>query len=156
MKLENLRPAAGSVHKVKRIARGQGSGHGGTATRGHKGDKARSGHKNKRGFEGGQTPLQRRLPKRGFKNINRVEYVAFNLDRLQQLSEKLNVTELSAELLYQIGQIRRDDLVKVLGAGEVKSALTLSVHACSESAKAAIEAAGGKITLVSAPTETAA
>lgn len=147
MELSNLRPAKGSVHKVKRIARGEGSGHGGTSTKGHKGDKARTGHKNKRGFEGGQTPMQRRLPKRGFTNINRVEYVAVNLSKLQEIADKYSVTEISAQFLYDNGYTRRDDLVKILAQGELKAKLNVSAHACSEAAKAAIEAAGGSITV---------
>jgi large subunit ribosomal protein L15 len=145
MELNNLRPASGSTHSVKRIGRGQGSGHGGTSTKGHKGDKARTGHKNKRGHEGGQTPLQRRLPKRGFKNINRVEYVPFNLAQLQAVSEKFNVTEISTAFLYEKGYIKQNDLVKILGNGEVKVALKVSANGCSEAAKNAIVAAGGSV-----------
>jgi large subunit ribosomal protein L15 len=145
MELNNLRPASGSTHKVKRIGRGQGSGHGGTSTRGHKGDKARTGHKNKRGHEGGQTPLQRRLPKRGFKNINRVEYVPFNLSQLQAVSEKFGVTSIDTTFLYENGYIKQGDLVKILGNGEIKVALTVKADGCSATAKQAIEAAGGTI-----------
>ncbi|MBL7816891.1 MAG: 50S ribosomal protein L15 [Saprospiraceae bacterium] len=148
MELNNLRPAKGSTHSEKRIGRGQGSGHGGTSTRGHKGDKARSGHKNKRGFEGGQTPMQRRLPKRGFKNPFRVEYIPFNLAQLQACAEKYGVTEITPAFLYEKGYIQRDELVKILGNGQINSALTVSAHGCSEAAKAAIEAAGGSITVV--------
>lgn len=147
MELNNLRPAKGSTHKVKRIGRGQGSGHGGTSTRGHKGDKATSGHKNKRGFEGGQTPLQRRLPKFGFKNINRVEYVAINISRLQEFADRFGVSDITPAALYEQGVIKKNDLVKVLAHGEVKSKLNVTAHACSETAKAAIEAAGGSITV---------
>ena len=156
MELNNLRPAKGSTHKIKRIGRGQGSGHGGTSTRGHKGDKARSGHKNKRGFEGGQTPMQRRLPKRGFKNPFRVEYVPFNLAQLQACAEKHGVTEITAAFLYENGYTKRDDLVKILGNGELTTALTISAHGCSDTAKAAIEAAGGTITVVAKKKKTEA
>lgn len=147
MELSNLRPAKGATHKVKRIGRGQGSGHGGTSTRGHKGDKATSGHKNKRGFEGGQTPLQRRLPKFGFKNINRVEYVAINISLLQEFADKFGATEITPAALYEQGFIKKNELVKVLATGELKSKLNVTAHACSGAAKAAIEAAGGTITV---------
>ena len=147
MELNNLRPAKGSTHRVKRIGRGQGSGHGGTSTRGHKGDKARSGHKNKRSFEGGQTPMQRRLPKRGFKNPFRVEYVPFNLAQLQACAEKHGVAEITAAFLYEKGYTKRDDLVKILANGELTTALTITAHGCSEKAKAAVEAAGGTLTV---------
>jgi large subunit ribosomal protein L15 len=147
MELNNLRPAKGSVHKAKRIGRGEGSGHGGTSTRGHKGDKARAGHKNKRNFEGGQTPMQRRLPKFGFKNINRVEYAAINLGRLQELADKTGVTDITPDVLYQNGLIKKSDLVKILASGELKAKLTISAHACSATAQSAIEAAGGTFTV---------
>ena len=147
MNLSNLKPAKGATHHGKRIARGQGSGHGGTATRGHKGDKARAGHKNKRGHEGGQTPMQRRLPKFGFKNPNREEYVAFNLANLQAFAEKHGVTDISTATLYAEGIIKKTDLVKILGNGELKSKLNVTAHACSATAKAAIEALGGTITV---------
>ncbi len=147
MELNNLRPAKGSTHKVKRIGRGQGSGHGGTSTKGHKGDKATSGHKNKRGFEGGQTPLQRRLPKFGFKNINRVDYVAINLARLQSIADSNSITDITPAVLYDLGLIKKKDLVKVLANGELTSKLNVTAHACSETAKSAIEAAGGTITV---------
>jgi large subunit ribosomal protein L15 len=147
MNLSNLKPAKGATHHGKRIARGQGSGHGGTATRGHKGDKARSGHKNKRGHEGGQTPMQRRLPKFGFKNPNREEYVAFNLANLQAFAEKHGVTDISTATLYAEGIIKKTDLVKILGNGELKSKLNVTAHACSATAKAAIESLGGTITV---------
>jgi large subunit ribosomal protein L15 len=148
MQLHNLKPAGGSVGKRKRIARGQGSGHGGTATRGHKGDKSRSGHKTKRNFEGGQMPIQMRLPKRGFKNPNRTEYVALNLGRLQDISEKFGVDTLDPATLVELGIVRKNDLIKVLGSGELNTKLTVTVHACSETAKTAIEAKGGSINLV--------
>lgn len=143
MELHNLRPASGSVHKVKRIGRGTGSGHGGTSTRGHKGDKARSGHKNKRGHEGGQTPIQRRLPKRGFKNINTITYVPFNISQLQAIAEKFSVKEITTDFLYENGYIQKNDLVKVLADGELTLALTVKADAFSESAKKAITSAGG-------------
>jgi large subunit ribosomal protein L15 len=148
MELNNLRPAKGSTHSVKRIGRGQGSGHGGTSTRGHKGDKARSGHKNKRHHEGGQTPLQRRLPKRGFKNPFRVEYIPMNLGQLQAISEKFNVTTITAEFLYENRYIQKGERVKVLGTGELTSALTVTAHGCSDTAKAAIEAKGGSVIIM--------
>ncbi|MBL4604950.1 MAG: 50S ribosomal protein L15, partial [Flavobacteriaceae bacterium] len=115
MELHNLKPAAGSVKKGKRIARGQGSGHGGTSTRGHKGAKSRSGYKSKRSFEGGQMPLQIRLPKRGFKNPNRVEFVPLNLSRLQAISEKHNLDTINMETLVASGIVRKNDRVKILG-----------------------------------------
>lgn len=148
MELHNLKPAAGSVKKRKRIARGQGSGHGGTATRGHKGDGSRSGHYNKRNFEGGQIPLQMRLPKVGFNNINTVEYVALNLDRVQYIAESLGITVIDFNTLLNAGVVRRTDKVKILGGGDLAKSLNISVHACSESAKTAIEKAGGTITIV--------
>lgn len=148
MKLGNLKPAKGAVKKGKRIARGQGSGHGGTATRGHKGDKSRSGHKLKRNFEGGQMPLQMRLPKRGFKNPNRVEYNVLNLDRLQEISDKYGLKDITLEALIEKGIVGKGDRVKVLGRGELTSAVNISVHAASESAKKAIEDKGGSLNLV--------
>mgnify|MGYP000218146461 CR=1 FL=1 len=148
MELHNLRPAKGATKRVKRIARGEGSGHGGTATRGHNGAKSRSGYKKKRGFEGGQMPLQRRIPKRGFKNVNRVDYIAVNLDRLQALSEKYGVTAISPEVLFEKGIIKKGDRVKVLGSGELTGALTVTAHGFSASAKAAVEAKGGSTTVV--------
>ena len=147
MNLSNLKPAKGATHHGKRIARGQGSGHGGTATRGHKGDKARAGNKNKRGHEGGQTPMQRRLPKFGFTNPNRVEYVALNLANLQAFADKHGVTDISTATLYAEGIIKKTDLVKILANGELKSKLNVTAHACSATAKAAIEALGGTITV---------
>jgi large subunit ribosomal protein L15 len=148
MNLHSLRPAAGSNKKGKRIARGQGSGKGGTSTKGHKGAKARTGHNEKRHFEGGQMPLHMRLPKRGFKNVNRVEYVAFNLGRLQTYIEKYNFTEVSPAILYGAGLIKRTDLVKILATGELTSKINISAHAFSEKAKAAVEALGGQTTLI--------
>ena len=143
MNLHKLTPAKGSVKKSKRIARGQGSGHGGTSTRGHKGAKSRSGYSKKIGFEGGQMPLQRRVPKFGFKNINRVEYKAINLDVIQSLIERKNVTEITPEVLRNYGVISRNDLVKVLGRGELKSKINVTAHKFSDSAKAVIEGQGG-------------
>ena len=148
MELHNLKPATGATKSVKRIARGQGSGRGGTATRGHKGDKARSGHKNKRGFEGGQMPLQMRLPKRGFKNINRKEYVALNLSRIQEIVDKYQVTSLDLATLASIGIVKKTALVKILANGELTSKVNVSAHKISETAKQAIEALGGSVNLV--------
>jgi large subunit ribosomal protein L15 len=148
MELHSLKPASGSVKKRKRIARGQGSGHGGTATRGHKGDGSRSGHYTKRNFEGGQIPLQMRLPKVGFKNINAVEYVAFNLDRIEQVATSLGVSSIDFAALLKAGIVRRTDKVKILGGGELTKALSITVHACSESAKVAIEKIGGTLNIV--------
>ena len=143
MNLHNLTPAAGSVKKDKRIARGQGSGHGGTSTRGHKGAKSRSGYKSKIGFEGGQMPLQRRVPKFGFKNINRVEYKAINLDIIQSLIDRKNVSEITPEVLRENGLVSRNELVKVLGRGELKGKVNVIAHKFSSSAKALIEGQGG-------------
>ncbi len=148
MELHTLKPAEGSVKKRKRIARGQGSGRGGTSTRGHKGAQSRSGYKRRVNFEGGQMPLQMRLPKRGFKNPNRVPYQVFNLATLEALAEKNGTTEFSVESLYKLGQIKKNDKVKVLGNGELTKGLTLSVNAISESAKSKIEAKGGSVTIV--------
>lgn len=143
MKLNNLKPAAGSTQTRKRVGRGQGSGLGETAGRGHKGAGQRSGTKRKLGFEGGQMPLQRRLPKFGFRNINRVEYKGVNLDLLQMLSEKLSVTEITHDVLVQNGICGKKDLVKVLGRGELKTKLNVTAHGFSVTAKAAIENLGG-------------
>lgn len=143
MDLSNLTPAEGSVKKGKRVGRGQGSGRGGTSTRGHKGAKSRSGYSKKRGFEGGQMPIQRRVPKYGFKNINRVEYRGVNLDILQDLADRKGVTTVTLEVLVENGLAHKNDLVKILGRGELKGKLDVTVHAYSASAKAAIEAAGG-------------
>ncbi len=145
MSLNNLKPAKGSVKNTKRIARGEGSGHGGTATRGHKGAKSRSGYKSKIGFEGGQMPLQRRVPKFGFKNPNRVEYNGINLDTLQSLVESGKVSEnITVEALIENGLIAKKDRVKILGRGELTGKLNVEAHAFSASAKAAIEAQGGE------------
>jgi large subunit ribosomal protein L15 len=144
MDLSNLKPADGSVKNRKRIGRGQGSGRGGTSTRGHKGAKSRSGYSSKAGFEGGQMPLQRRVPKFGFKNINRVEYRGINLDHLQKLADDKNITTIDKQFLMENGIIGKNDLFKILGRGEVKSKLSISAHAFSATAKAAIEAVGGE------------
>jgi len=148
MELHSLKPAKGSVKKRKRIARGQGSGHGGTSTRGHKGQKSRSGYSRKRNFEGGQMPLQMRLPKRGFKNPNRVAFVPLNLARLQAIHDKYNLDTIDMETLVANGIVKKTDKVKILGHGELKTKLTVSTHACSETAKAAIEAQGGNVNIV--------
>ena len=146
MELNNLRPAKGSVKKLgKRIGRGQGSGKGGTATKGHKGQKSRSGYSRKIGFEGGQMPLQRRVPKFGFKNINRKEYQGVNLDTLQQLAEDGKIKDtVSLEVLMQNGLVGKNDLVNILGRGELKAKLNVTVHKFTATAKAAIEKAGGE------------
>lgn len=146
MKLNTLKPAEGSVKNRKRIGRGEGSGHGGTSTRGHKGAGSRSGSKRKIGFEGGQMPLQRRLPKFGFKNINRVEYKGINLDSLQQLIEKYNMTEITHDTLVENGICGKKDLVKILGRGELKGKVNVTAHGFSATAKAAIEKLGGTVT----------
>ena len=145
MSLHNLKPAEGSVKRSKRIARGEGSGKGGTSTRGHKGAKSRSGYSRKIGFEGGQMPLQRRVPKFGFKNINRKEYAGVNLDKLQELvvSKKIKDT-VTTEILVENGVVGKNDLVKILGRGELKASLKVTVHKFTATAKAAIEAAGGE------------
>ncbi len=143
MNLNNLTPASGAIKREKRIGRGQGSGHGGTSTRGHKGAKSRSGYKTKIGFEGGQMPLQRRVPKFGFKNVNRVEYKAINLDILQSLVERKSVTEITPEVLIENGLVSRNELVKILGRGELKSKISISAHKFSATAKTAIENQGG-------------
>ncbi|PQB06197.1 50S ribosomal protein L15 [Polaribacter filamentus] len=145
MSLHNLTPAEGSIKKGKRIARGEGSGHGGTATRGHKGQKSRSGYSRKIGFEGGQMPLQRRVPKFGFTNINRKEYQGINLDKLQSLVDSGKITDtVNLENLVAIGLAGKNDLVKILGGGELKAKLNITVHKFTATAKAAIEAAGGE------------
>jgi large subunit ribosomal protein L15 len=148
MQLHNLKPAEGSVKKTKRIGRGEGSGHGGTATKGNKGAQSRTGYKSKRGHEGGQMPIQRRMPKRGFKNPFRVEYKVFNLGQIDFLADKYKLEEFSLDTLYVNGLIGRTDLVKILGTGEIKTKLTFKVSAMSGKAKEAIEAAGGTIELV--------
>ena len=146
MKLNTLKPAAGATHSRKRIGRGPGSGMGGTSTRGHKGAKQRSGYSKKIGFEGGQMPLQRRLPKFGFKNINRKEYQAVNLSSLQALAEAQSLTKIGLAELVAAGLVSSKQLVKILGVGELKAQLTVEAHAFSKSAEAAIVAAGGTAT----------
>lgn len=148
MELNNLRPAQGSVKKEKRIGRGTGSGHGGTSTRGHKGDKARSGAKEKRHFEGGQTPMQRRLPKRGFKNVNREVYVPVNLGAIEAYVQKSGVSNLDVAALVAAGLAKASDKIKVLGFGTLTSKVNIKAHAVSASAKSAVEAAGGSVELV--------
>lgn len=148
MKLHQLKPAKGSTHKVKRIGRGDGSGHGGTSTKGTKGQQSRSGYKRKMAHEGGQMPIQRRVPKRGFNNIHRIEYKVFNLGQLDQLKEKYEISEFSTENLYINGLISKTDRVKILGNGELKSKLSFKVNAVSAKAKSAIEAAGGTVEIV--------
>ena len=148
MNLSNLKPAEGSVKKVKRIGRGQGSGHGGTSTRGNKGAGQRSGNKTRRGFEGGQMPLQRRVPKFGFKNPFRREYEVINLDRLQEYIKRYNLSTIDHESLSKHGIISKNGRIKILGRGELKTKLDVKVNAVSESAKKAIEAAGGTVNLV--------
>ncbi len=144
MRLDNLKPAKGSVKTNKRLGRGQGSGTGGTASRGHKGDRARSGFKNKRHFEGGQTPMQRRLPKRGFKNVNRIVYHPVNLSVIQTLADR-GVTEITLDALIGAGFAKKTDMVKVLGKGKLTSRVTIKVHAISGAAQAAVEAVGGTV-----------
>ena len=146
MDLHNLKPAEGAVHKEgKRVGRGEGSGKGGTATRGHKGAKSRSGYSKKIGFEGGQMPLQRRVPKFGFKNVNRKEYRGINLGKLQELVDNGTIKkEVTFDTLVENGLAHKNDLVKILGDGELKASLKVSVHKFTASAKAAIEAAGGE------------
>ena len=145
MELHNLQPAPGSNKKNKRVGRGPGSGFGGTSTRGHKGAKSRSGYSHKVGFEGGQMPLQRRVPKFGFKNINRVEYKAINLDALEALAAASNLTKITVDDLRQAGLVSKNALVKVLGNGAVTKALEIEANAFSKSAEEAITAAGGTV-----------
>ncbi len=148
MELNNLKPAVGSTHSRKRVGRGAGSGLGGTSTRGHKGAKSRSGYKRKIGFEGGQMPLQRRLPKFGFKNINRIEYKPINLDTIEALATAKNLDKIGLEELREAGFINKKQLVKVLAKGAVTKAITVEANAFSEAAQKAIEAAGGSIAKV--------
>jgi len=148
MQLHTLTPAKGSVKDRKRIGRGQGSTRGGTSTRGHKGAQSRSGYSRKRGFEGGQMPLQRRIPKRGFKNFNRVEYLGLNLDTVQKLAEKHNIQEFSYDKLRELKIVSKTAKIKILGRGELKSPVSFKVHACSETAKESIEKAGGSLELI--------
>ena len=143
MELSNLKPAKGSTKSRKRIGRGEGSGYGGTSTRGHKGQKSRSGYSRKTGFEGGQIPLQRRVPKFGFKNINRKEYKGINISTLQDLAEKRKLKEISVDTLIEAGLVPKDTLVKILGNGELKTKLNVKAHAFSKSAVQAIESLEG-------------
>lgn len=148
MQLHNLRPAKGATHKEKRIGRGEASGKGGTSTKGNKGGQSRAGYKIKMAHEGGQMPMQRRIPKRGFKNFNRIEYKVFNLGQIDLLAEKYGITDFTLENLYTNGLISQTDRVKILGNGEIKAKLPFKVNAVSEKAKAAIEAAGGSVEIV--------
>jgi len=146
MDLSNLKPAKGSIKVNKRIGRGQGTGRGGTSTKGHKGAQSRSGYKKKVGFEGGQMPLYRRLPKFGFKNINRIEHRGVNISDLQKLVDSLKLTSIDQEVLIQNGLARKNDLIKILGRGELKAKLEVKAHAFTKTAIAAIEAQGGSAT----------
>jgi len=148
MKLHELRPAKGATHKVKRIGRGDGSGHGGTSTKGNKGGQSRAGYKRKRAHEGGQMPIQRRVPKRGFKNPHRIEYKVFNLGQIDQLIEKHGITEFNLENLYINNLISQNDRVKILGNGVLKTNIPFKVNAISAKAKGAIESAGGTVEIV--------
>jgi len=148
MKLHSLRPAKGATHNEKRIGRGDGSGHGGTSTKGTKGGQSRAGYKRKMAHEGGQMPIQRRVPKRGFNNIHRVEYKVFNIGQVEELATKYGITDVSAETLFENGLISRTDKIKILGNGEIKSKFSFKVNAVSEKAKSAIEAAGGTVEIV--------
>jgi large subunit ribosomal protein L15 len=148
MNLHTLTPAKGSVKKQKRLGRGEASGKGGTSTKGNKGHQSRSGFKNKKGFEGGQMPMQRRVPKRGFKNPNRIEYRIFNLGQLELAAEHYDLKEVTLESLYTTGLIRKQDKVKILGGGELKRKLPFRVSAVSEGARKAIESAGGTVEII--------
>lgn len=148
MELHNLQPAKGATKQRKRIARGPGSGRGGTSTKGHKGAKSRAGYKRKRAFEGGQMPLQMRLPKIGFKSPNRKEFATLNLDQLQSFAEKYNVSEITSDVLVANGVASKKDQIKILGRGKLEKKLNVSAHAFSESAKAAIEANGGTVVVL--------
>ena len=148
MKLHTLKPAEGSTKAKKRVGRGQGSGHGGTSTRGHKGAKSRSGYKSKIGFEGGQMPLQRRVPKFGFKNINRVEYKGINLDTLQIIVEKNKLKAITPETIVENGLANKKDLIKILARGELKTKVDITAHGFSAKAKSTIEELGGKVELI--------
>ena len=148
MKLHTLKPAEGSTKAKKRVGRGQGSGYGGTSTRGHKGAKSRSGYKSKIGFEGGQMPLQRRVPKFGFKNINRVEYKGINLDTLQIIVEKNKLKAITPETIVENGLANKKDLIKILGRGVLKTKVDITAHGFSAKAKSTIEELGGKVELI--------
>jgi large subunit ribosomal protein L15 len=149
MDLSNLKPAKGSTQSRKRIGRGEGSGHGDTATRGHKGQQSRSGYSRKIGFEGGQMPLQRRVPKFGFKNINRKEYKGINISVLQELADKKKIKDIDVEVLRDSGLVGKNELVKILGNGELKIKVNVKAHAFSARAKEIIEAAEGKAEIIS-------
>ncbi|GAB1345418.1 50S ribosomal protein L15 [Cloacibacterium sp. Arc13] len=144
MNLNNIQPASGATHNSKRVGRGQGSGKGGTSTKGHKGQKSRAGYSQKIGFEGGQMPLQRRLPKFGFNNINRKEYRAINLDTIQALVDAKNLSEVTKEVLVENGLSSKNELVKIMGRGELKSSVSISANKFTKSAEEAISKAGGK------------
>jgi len=148
MNLHTLKPAKGATHKEKRIGRGEASGKGGTSTKGNKGGQSRAGYKSKKAHEGGQMPIQRRIPKRGFKNINRIEFKVINLGQFDHYSEKYGITEFSLQNLYINGLIGQTDSVKILGNGELKGKFTFKVNAVSDKAKAAIEASGGTVEIV--------
>jgi len=148
MKLHELRPAKGSTSREKRLGRGEASGKGGTSTKGNKGQQSRTGYKRKMAHEGGQMPIQRRIPKRGFHNVHRVEYKIFNLGQIDQLVEKYNIKEFSLENLYSNGLISQNDRVKILGNGEMKSKIKFKVNKVSDKVKTAIEAAGGSVELL--------
>ena len=155
MNLHNLKPAENSTHRERRIGRGQGSGKGGTSTRGNKGAQSRSGYSRKIGFEGGQMPIYRILPKRGFKNINRVEYNAINVSTLQRLADK-NITDINLEVLVNNGLAKKRDLIAILAKGELTAKVNVTADKFSAKAKEAIEKAGGTVTLLNAPAETPA
>lgn len=148
MKLNDLKPASGAVHSTKRIGRGQGSGRGGTSTRGHNGQKSRSGYSRKRGFEGGQLPLQARLPKRGFYSRNRIAFVPLNLTRIQEILDKYSLDSITLEILQTKGIIRKNELVKILAYGEIKKGIVIEAHAASKKAIEVLEKMGGKITIL--------
>jgi large subunit ribosomal protein L15 len=148
MNLHTIRPAKGATHKEKRLGRGEASGKGGTSTKGNKGGQSRAGYQRKMAHEGGQMPIQRRLPKRGFKNPHRVSYRVFNLTQIEQLAEKYDITEISPANLYATGLIGRTELVKILGTGELKSKLSFKVNAVSDKAKLAIEGSGGSLEII--------
>ncbi len=148
MKLNELKPAKGAVHSTKRIGRGQGSGRGGTSTRGHKGQKSRSGYSRKRGFEGGQLPLQARLPKRGFRSRNRIAYVPLNFSRIQEILDKYSLDSITVESLRANGILRKNELVKILAWGEMKKGIQIEAHAASKKALEEVEKMGGKITIL--------
>jgi large subunit ribosomal protein L15 len=148
MKLHTIKPAKGATHKEKRLGRGEASGKGGTSTKGNKGGQSRAGYTRKMAHEGGQMPIQRRIPKRGFKNLRRVEYKVFNLAQIETLAEKYDIQEITTENLYANGLIAKTDQVKILGNGEIKAKLSFKVNAVSEKAKLAIQEAGGSIELI--------